>query len=286
MKKLLLFICVLLTGISGAWAADIAVAPSFGVYWKNGAVTLDAWAPIWKSNQLAADGSTPLLTLEAGTGMDTANGDIYASNYTLTVPSGYTISSYTLNGIATGGDVTVTPNGFIGKTMTNGSSFDAPLIIMVNAQTATFNLTGAGHISSLGLTVVINPTIASGGATLPSAYGSFSGQTYTTSDASGLAGVTVTASTGLTIGEATVNADHYGKVFSLTTSAPSTNYTVTLTAPSGYVITGYYMGCSANSDGKRHTITPAGWAEGVEVSSPPYNNPVGPKPVEVTGLNL
>ena len=45
------------------------------------------------------------------------------------------------------------------------------------------------------------------------------------------------------------------------------------------------MGCSANSDGKRHTITPAGWAEGVEVSSPPYNNPVGPKPVEVTGLN-
>lgn len=275
---------LLTLGASGAWA-QITVSPSTGVFWKNGAVSSDPWAPIWKSTQLAADGSTPLLTLEAGTGMNTANGDIYASTYTLTVPSGYTISSYTLDGTAAGGDVTVTPAGGVGKTMTNGSSFDAPLTVMVNAQTAVFVLSGAGHISSLGLTVVINPTIASGGATLPSAYGSFDGQTYTTSDASGLAGVTVTASAGLSINEQDVSGTGYGKCFKLLTAAASTNYTVTLTAPSGYVITGYYMGCSANSNNNRHTITPAGWAEGVEVSSPPYHIPNGPKPIEVTGLN-
>lgn len=283
-QKLTLFLLALFMSI-GVWA-EITVSPSTGVYWKNGAVSSDAWAPIWKSTQLAADGSTPLLTLEAGTGMDTANGDIYASTYTLTVATGYTISSYSLDGTAAGGDVTVTPAGGVGKTMTNGSSFDAPLTIMVNAQTATFVLTGAGHISNLALSVVINPTIASGGATLPSAYGSFGGQTYTTSDASGLAGVTVTASSGLTIGDQTVNVTGYGKCFKLVTSAASTNYTVTLTAPSGYVITGYYMGGSANSKDYAHTITPAGWAEGVVVSSPPYNTTYNaPEPIEVTGLN-
>ena len=133
----------------------------------------------------------------------------------------------------------------------------------------------------------IDVKIAETSSGLPTAagFGSFSGQVFTTAAGSGLAGVTVTASSGLTIGEQYVNAANYGNCFKLVTAAASTNYTVTLTAPEGYFITGYYMDCSANSDGKRHTITPAGWAEGVVVSSPPYNNPVGPKKIEVTGLN-
>ncbi len=133
----------------------------------------------------------------------------------------------------------------------------------------------------------IDVKIAETSSGLPTAagFGSFSEQVFTTDAGSGLAGVTVTASSGLTIGEQYVNAANYGNCFKLVTAAASTNYTVTLTAPEGYIITGYYMDCSANSDGKRHTITPAGWAEGVVVSSPPYNNPVGPKVIEVTGLN-
>jgi hypothetical protein len=131
--------------------------------------------------------------------------------------------------------------------------------------------------------------IAETSSGLPTAvgFGSFSGQVFTTSAGSGLAGVTVTASTGLTIGEQSVStiSAGYGNCFKLVTAAASTNYTVTLAAPEGYFITGYYMGCSANSDGKRHTITPAGWTEGVVVSSPPYNSPNGPKVIEVTGLN-
>ena len=133
----------------------------------------------------------------------------------------------------------------------------------------------------------IDVKIAETSSGLPTAagFGSFSGKVFTTAAGSGLAGVTVTASTGLTIGEQYVNVANYGNCFKLVTAAASTNYTVTLTAPEGYIITGYYMGCSANSDGKKHTITPAGWASGVEVTSPPYNNPVGPKVIEVTGLN-
>ena len=133
----------------------------------------------------------------------------------------------------------------------------------------------------------IDVKIAETSSGLPTAagFGSFSGQVFTTAAGSGLAGVTVTASNGLTIGEQIVDVANYGNCFKLVTAAASTNYTVTLTAPEGYVITGYYMGCSANSDGKRHTITPAGWSTGVVVSSPPYNNPIGPKVIEVTGLN-
>lgn len=93
---------------TSAWA-QISVTPSTGVYWKNGAVSSDAWAPIWKSSVTASDGSTPLLVMTAGTGIDTSNGDIYASTYRLEVPAGYVISSYTLNGTAAGGDVTITP---------------------------------------------------------------------------------------------------------------------------------------------------------------------------------
>ena len=131
----------------------------------------------------------------------------------------------------------------------------------------------------------IDVKIAETSSGLPSSFGSFSGQVFTTAAGSGLAGVTVTASSGLTIGEQTVNVADYGNCFKLVTAAASTNYTVTLAAPEGYIITGYYMGCSANSNNNKHTITPAGWAEGVVVSSPPYNNPTGPKVIEVTGLN-
>ena len=130
--------------------------------------------------------------------------------------------------------------------------------------------------------------IAETSSGLPTAagFGSFSGQVFTTAAGSGLAGVTVTASDGLTIGEQYVNVANYGNCFKLVTAAASTNYTVTLTAPEGYFITGYYMGCSANSNNYRHTITPAGWDSGVVVTSPPYNSsPAAPKPIEVTGLN-
>ena len=80
MRKILLLMCALLTlGASGAWA-QITVSPSTGLYMDalDGTDDGNGWASIWKSNAKAADGTTPLLVLTAGTGMDTSNGDIYA----------------------------------------------------------------------------------------------------------------------------------------------------------------------------------------------------------------
>lgn len=120
---------------------------------------------------------------------------------------------------------------------------------------------------------------------LLSTFGSFSGQVFTTSDASGLAGVTVTAAAGLTIGEQTVNVTTYSNCLKLVTAAASTSYQVTLSAPEGYVITGYTLGGSANTSNAVHTLTSADGAVSVVASAPPYNNPTGPKEFSVTGLN-
>ena len=125
------------------------------------------------------------------------------------------------------------------------------------------------------------------GGKLPTAagYGTFSGQTFTTAEASGLANLTITASSGLTIGEQQVNVANYGYCFRFVTSAPATDYTVTLTAPTGYVITGYYLACSANTKDAVHTLTSADGKVSVVASAPPYNSPVGPKAFTVTGLD-
>ena len=285
-QKLTLLLLALITTMT-AWA-QITVCPSNGVYWKNGAVSYDPWTPLWKSNVTAADGSTPLLVMTAGTGINTANGDIYASTYTLEVPSGYIISSYTLNGTATGGDVTITPSGKSATVISNGSSLAVALPVTVRAQSTSFVLAG-GHLASVALNVTVSPAVIvamTSAGNLPSAYGSFSGQTFTTTAASGMAGVTITASSGLTINEATVNASNYGKCFSLATAAAATDYTVTMTAPTGYVITGYYLGCSANTKDAVHTLTSADGSVSVVASAPPYNNPANaPKVFEVTELN-
>jgi hypothetical protein len=289
MRKLLLLMTALLTlGASGAWA-QITVSPSTGVYWKNGAVSSHPWAPIWKSSVTASDGSTPLLVMTAGTGIDTSNGDIYASTYTLEVPAGYVLSSYTLNGTATGGDVTITPSGESATVISNGNSLADALAVTVRAQSTSFVLAG-GHLANVALNVTVSPTpviVAMNSADkLPSAYGAFSGQTFTTAAASGLAGVTITASSGLTINEATVNVDNYGKCFSLATAAAATDYTVTMTAPTGYVITGYYLGGSANTKDAAHTLTSADGSVSVVASAPTFNIPAyAPKVFEVTGLN-
>lgn len=285
---------LLTLGVSGAWA-QISVSPSTGVYWKNGAVSSDAWAPIWKSSVTASDGSTPLLVMTAGTGINTANGDIYASTYTLEVPAGYIISSYTLNGTATGGDVTITPSGESATVISNGNSLADALAVTVRAQSTSFVLAG-GHIESLALEVMVSPitvTIAycpgynkgtSCDHNLPDYYGSFSEQTYTTNAKSSLAGVTVTASSGLSIDKATIDVNAYGKCFKLQTSAAATDYTVTLQAPQDYVITGYYLACSANSNNNRHTLTSADGSVQVEVTSPPNQGNTS-KAFEVTDLN-
>ena len=132
---------------------------------------------------------------------------------------------------------------------------------------------------------LIEVKIASTVEGLPSAFGSFDGQTFTTKGESGMAGLTITADPGLTIGEQNVSGSDYGQCFKLVTSAASTAYKITMTAPAGYVILGYKISGSANTSNATHDLTSEDGKIAVNVSSPPYNNPTGPKKFTVIGPN-
>lgn len=108
----------------------------------------------------------------------------------------------------------------------------------------------------------LDVTIASNSAgNMPSAYGSFTGtQLFTTSAASGLSGLTISAASGVTIGEQIVNKvddASYGRCFRLVTSNTS-SYRITIAPPAGYFITGYTITGNANSSSYLHTLTSEG----------------------------
>lgn len=132
----------------------------------------------------------------------------------------------------------------------------------------------------------IDVKIANTGSGLPTAagFGTFSGQVFTTAAGSGLAGVTVTAQTGVTIGEQTVNVANYGNCFKFVTAAAATAYKITLAAPDDYVITGYSLACSANTYRAVHTLTSEDGSVSVEANAPNQQGNA-PKAFDVTGLN-
>lgn len=80
-------------------------------------------------------------------------------------------------------------------------------------------------------------------------YGSLSSGTFTTNAASGMAGVTVEGIKGTT---ATNFA--YGACLSLTSTASGT---ITMTAPDGYIITGYNLTARSNTYAVPYTLTPS-----------------------------
>lgn len=248
MRKLLFFFFALLASVSGAWAMDVIVQPANGVYWKNGSATTDAWAPMWKSTATASDLSTPLLTFEGQTGMNTANGDIYSrQTYTLTVPSGYVIVGYTFNGTATGDDITITPAGGSGTTVTNGSSLGTPLSVDVNAQTTTFALASSvdAHFTSLALTVKVEHYIVTYSVSTGS-FNSASGNYANT--------WTSTATDPQVILSVSGGANNIQRSNGYLYSG-SGGCTYVLTAQSGYVITGYEIKGTAQTAAQ--TLTPA-----------------------------
>ena len=88
--------------------------------------------------------------------MNTTNGDIYSNQtYTLTAAEGYIITSYSFNGTATDGNVTITPAGESATTITSGSSLGSPLAVTVGTNSTTFALSEDGHITNLDLVVTI-----------------------------------------------------------------------------------------------------------------------------------
>jgi len=112
---------------------------------------------------LQADQSTPLLKFynTGATGMNASNGDIYADTYTLEAASGYLITGYTLNGTATGGDVTITPSGESATVISSDNSLADALAVTVGSRSTTFQLSGEGHIGGISLIVSVTEILSS-----------------------------------------------------------------------------------------------------------------------------
>ena len=93
---------------------------------------------------------------------------------------------------------------------------------------------------------------------LQTTYGTITSNVFTSNDASGLAGVTITSGTA-TIGTTALNfATSYGYKSCFSVTTPNTSaHTVTITAPEGYLIAGYSMYMKANSSSATHTVTPS-----------------------------
>ena len=97
---------------------------------------------------------------------------------------------------------------------------------------------------------------------------------FTTNAASGVAGVNLQATNSdVTIGyyDLSSNSYPYGKGIKLVTN-DANSHTLTLTAPEGYVITGYSIGASANSSSYKHTLTAADESTSVTITSLGNNN--------------
>ena len=99
---------------------------------------------------------------------------------------------------------------------------------------------------------VINSTQAA------TTYGSLSGTTFTTNATSGMAGVTIEGFT-------TTTATNFAYGACLGFSSDVESGTITLSAPSGYIITGYTLTARSNQGANPFTLTPS--AGGTSVSS-------------------
>ena len=114
------------------------------------------------------------------------------------------------------------------------------------------------------------------GTSSESAYGSWSGLTWTSNNASGMAGVTLTLSDGTYNRFSSLNG-RYNLAYH--PAAANTQSTLTLTAPAGYIITGYSVETGVYQ-AQTYTLTAA---DGTTVS--PANLGSTYTPLEIHGLN-
>ena len=114
MKKILLLLCALLTGVGSAMAETYTITydTSTGSFYKNGAAS-GGWVNQWVSNEAGK----PAVTLTASANNINADngrmapGTTQSCTYSLSVEDGYKITGFELNCPTSGAQVTVTPNG-------------------------------------------------------------------------------------------------------------------------------------------------------------------------------
>ena len=155
MRKFTLLIASLFVAI-GAMAQTVAytVNANTGTLYKNGTEAEANWNSKWAFT--VTEERPAALTLTTGAnniGKYTENGVGYlglaggqsgTSVYTLAVPEGYLIDSYSFDIVAVSGAATVTPNG--GSAMTASSTPQTLAVNNINARSVTFTLSGGNHI--------------------------------------------------------------------------------------------------------------------------------------------
>ncbi len=126
-------------------------------------------------------------------------------------------------------------------------------------------------------------TVATGDVTTTNEhkYGTYSnaagGTTFTTNATSGMAGVTVTGDAAF-VRAAWFSGDNYKYTIAFNPSDANA-HTITISAPDGYIITGYSITAISTSSGRRFTVTPAG-------DTPTANNVTAPGTTTITKTGL
>ena len=155
MRKFTLIIASLLLTV-GAMAQTVAytVNAGTGTLYKNGTEAAASWNSKWAFTVTETNSAALTLTAEANNiGKYTENGVSYlglaggqsgTSVYTLAVPYGYLIDSYSFDFVAVSGAATVTPNG--GSAMTASSTSQTLAVNNINFRFVTFTLSGGNHI--------------------------------------------------------------------------------------------------------------------------------------------
>ncbi len=155
MRKFTLFIASLFLAV-GAMAQTVAytVNANTGTLFKDGTGAAASWNSKWAFTVTETNPAALTLTTGANNiGKYTENGVGYlglaggqsgTSVYTLAVPEGYLIDSYSFDIVAVSGAATVTPNG--GSAMTASSAPQTLAVNNINARSVTFTLSGGNHI--------------------------------------------------------------------------------------------------------------------------------------------
>lgn len=155
MRKFTLFIASLFLTVGAmAQTVDYTVNANTGTLYKNGTEAAANWNSKWAFTVTEANPAALTLTTTANNiGKYTENGVGYlglaggqtgTSVYTLAVPEGYLIDSYSFDFVAVSGAATVTPNG--GSAMTASSISQTLAVNNINARSVTFTLSGGNHI--------------------------------------------------------------------------------------------------------------------------------------------
>lgn len=143
------------TAVAKVYKADtLTIATATGALSRTGSGTGNVWNNLWTST---ADSLKPTVTLTASANnmqihsdsafsayLDIRSGQSTSSTYTIALPTGYRILSYTIRGKAIGSSAqTVTPDGGQATVFNDSVVKDLKVSISAEQNTAAFTLTGA-----------------------------------------------------------------------------------------------------------------------------------------------